>query len=294
MGKPLFTDDLASDPAYVNVRAATHERAQEGREHCEQLWRIYERHADKDFRISIRKHFHVKYWEMYLAAALHCQGHELYCPKPGPDVGIVVDGLRIWFEATTASHGDEGSPDRVESIQSRKVFSVPNDKIILRYIQSISAKYGKQLAGWKKRGVVTDADAYIVALNPRGIDFDYADTEPPRILQAAFPIGSPVVTFDRKTLKQVGYGYQFRPSIRKASGTSIETALFERHRYRGLSGLLCSRIDVANRPATMGQDFQLVCNPNAHVSLPSDFRLRGTYYRIEREGDRYSAVPEKH
>jgi hypothetical protein len=42
----------------------------------------------------------------------------------------------------------------------------------------------------------------------------------------------------------------------------------------------------------MGDDFQLVPNPQASVPLPDTFRLRGTYFRIEQAKDGYIATPE--
>jgi hypothetical protein len=45
-----------------------------------------------------------------------------------------------------------------------------------------------------------------------------------------------------------------------------------------LSALLCSRVDAANRPGAMGDDFQLTPNAHAEVPLPKGFWLRGTCY----------------
>jgi hypothetical protein len=58
--------------------------------------------------------------------------------------------------------------------------------------------------------------------------------------------------------------------------------------------LLCSRVDVVNQPEKMGDDFQFVPNPEAKVHLPEVFRLKGTFFRIERGEDSYVATPETH
>jgi hypothetical protein len=79
-------------------------------------------------------------------------------------------------------------------------------------------------------------------------------------------------------LKPVGIGYQSRDKIMKASQAYVDTGVFQREEYKSLSGLLCSRAEVANRPSEMGGDFQLAPNPNATVPLPEGFRLRGMYY----------------
>ena len=168
-------------------------------------------------------------------------------------------------------------------------YDVPNEKMILRYLNSISSKKA-QHENWIAKGIVSKDDAFIVALNPRGLSHDYADTVPPRILQAAFAVGNQYITIARDTLKQVGGGFQFRDQINKASGTQVSTAVFQQVEYACLSGLLVSRVDVANQPEKLGNDFQLVPNPHAAVALPEKFRLRGTYFKVERKGDGYDVT----
>ena len=69
------------------------------------------------------------------------------------------------------------------------VQNVPEEKIILRYLNSISDKLDRQYAQWIKNGTISGKDAFVIAVNPRGIGFEHADSEPPRILQAAFTVG---------------------------------------------------------------------------------------------------------
>jgi hypothetical protein len=70
MATPLFTDDDASDPAYVNIRAARNDTLKAGRFHCEYLWKFFESHADPEFRTELRSNFDARYWEMYLTLTL--------------------------------------------------------------------------------------------------------------------------------------------------------------------------------------------------------------------------------
>jgi hypothetical protein len=51
-------------------------------------------------------------------------------------------------------------------------------------------------------------------------------------------------------------------------------------------------VDAVNQLKKMGGDFQLVPNPQAKAPLPSKFRLKGTYFRIEHGNDGYTAIPE--
>jgi len=228
---------------------------------------------------------------MYLTVSLILAGCEVVCPKPGPDVGIIYKGQRIWFEATSLTCGAPDSPNYIAPPTLGQVFDVPQEKIILRYLNSISEKYERQYVNWLKKGIVSNKDAFVIALNPRGIPFDFADAVPPRILQAGYTLGALYIVVDRQTAKAVGSGYHFRDAITKASGAKVTTGVFQREDYAGLSALLCSRVDAANRPGEMGGDFQLAPNPHANVPLPDGFRLRGVYYDVKVAKDGYDITP---
>lgn len=290
---PFFTEGEPADRAYTNVMAASNEWTNAGRKLCEDLWDDFEPYADAEFLIEVRTRFDERFWEMYLSVTLMRRGYELTCSKPGPDVGIIHDGRRIWFEAVSPSRGSDGAPDQVPELKyDGQVVSVPNERIILRYLNSISEKYERQRANWLRSGSVSNDDAFVIALNPRRLGFDNADTMPPRILQAAFPIGNAFITISRDTLETVGSGYHFRPQVQKAGGSSVDTGVFLHEGYQGLSGLLVSRVDVVNNPPKLGEDFQMVHNPVAAVPLPTSFRLPGTYFEVIESGDEYSVRPE--
>jgi hypothetical protein len=149
MATPLFTDDKAADQGYRNIRDAKKGPLQVARWHCNYLWMFFERHADKEFRIELRKTFDARYWEMYLTTALVLAGYSVTCPKPGPDVGIIYNGQRIWLEATSPTCGAPAKPDSIGEAVNGKV---PEEKITLRYLNSISTKYDDQYANWLKDG----------------------------------------------------------------------------------------------------------------------------------------------
>jgi hypothetical protein len=288
MVTPLFTNDEATDPGYRNVRGAKEGPLRFARWHCEYLWILFQQHADKEFRKELRSEFDARYWEMYLTTCFIFARYSVTCPKPGPDVGIMYKGRRIWFEATSPTCGAPGSPDYAGGpVEGR----VPEEKIILRYLNSISTKYNEQYANWLKKDVVSEKDAFVIAINPWAIPWDHRDGDPPRILQAGYTIGRPSGIVERETLKPVGIGYQSRDKIMKASEASVDTGVFQREEYRGLSALLCSRAEVANRPSEMGGDFQLAPNPNTNVALPEGFRLRGVYYDFKKTKDGYEVTP---
>jgi hypothetical protein len=297
---PLFTDEPATDMSYINLRAEKNEFSSDARKHCEELWALHEPHADREFLVEIRSSFQARYWEMYLTVCLIREGYHVCCPKPGPDVGIEFEGRRIWFEATCPTRGKDGAPDQVPEEkftalgEEPVVQDVPNERMVLRYLNSISTKYREQYSSWLKEGTVSPEDAFMIAVNPNRLGHEWADTQPPRILQAAFAVGNPYIVIDRDSLKQVDSSYQFRDKIAKAWGAPVASGVFHLGEYRGLSALLCSRIHVGRLPARMGIDFQLVPNPQAAVPLPQAFRLPGTYYRVDKAEGKYRMTPELH
>ena len=295
MAIPLFTNEEASDPGYCSIRDGTDPRLKLAKWHCEYLWILFERHADKQFRTELRRVFDARYWEMYLTTSLILAGYEVTCPKPGPDVGIVYRGQRIWLEAVAPDCGDPSKPD---TVPTKVEGEVPEEKLILRYLNSIATKQTEQYFKWLEKGTVSDKDAMVYAINPWAIPFDHRDSDPPRILQAGYTVGPPNVSVDVKTMKVVGSGYEFRGLIQKKApkeecreGEKIPTGVFQQKEYAWLSGLLCSRADALNRPAEMGGDFQLAPNLNAAVRLPESFRLQGTYYETKRVENGYQVTP---
>jgi hypothetical protein len=280
MTDPLFTPGPANDPWYTGVRDSP--RA-ESREACEVLWAKYQPYADEHFLAEMRRDFHARFWEMYLAVTLLEQGFTIESPKPGPDVGIVVDGRRIWLEAVAPRPGE--SRDRVPSLVANQVSTVPNHLILLRYLNAIDKKLTEQYQRWRTAGIVGVDDAFIVAINPKALGREYVDSTPPRILQAAFPLGAPYVTLDPNGGGVIGEGYQTRFSIAKTSGSSVQTGVFLQASGKNLSGLVCSRVDADDQPQVMGQDFQLVANPLARVQLPQSFKIPGSYFPATLNGE---------
>src|SRR5260370_41484178 len=134
------------------------------------------------------------------------------------------------------------------------------------------------------KGSVTSNDDCVIAWNPRNITFEYADTQPPRILLGAYAVGLLYVNIDRETGKAVSTGYHFRDHIvktpkrdaineeAKKPPAKVTTGVFQDKKHDALSGLLCSRVDAANRRGEIGEDFQLAPNPHASVPHPESFR----------------------
>ena len=275
----FFAADAADDLTYRNIRESTGPRAQEIRAHCESLWERFAPYADHHFLTEVPRRFHARYWEMYLAVTIMDCGYEIVAPKPGPDFGITVDGHRMWIEAVTTTAGAEENPEQVPGFVFGQMQQVPNEQMVLRYVSAISEKVLRQRPRWIEGGHVNANDCLIVALNPKLIDHEVFDTIPPRIVQVAYPVGPLAVVVDPRTGRHVETRAQARTSIRRVSGAAVGTGVFFDERYAALTGLICSRVDVGNRPEILGADFQFLPNPCAIALTPDALRLRGTVYR---------------
>jgi hypothetical protein len=250
MAEALFTSGPASDARYVSVRDGTDPLLKHARYHCEYLWTLFAPYADAKFTSALGREFDARYWEMYLTVSLIVAGHTVTCPETGR--------TRCRGRSQGAAHlvrgdlpdggGDPSSPNYAGCSDH-----VGEEKIILRYLNSISTKYKDQYAAWLKKGIVSANDAFVIALNPRSIPADTSDTETPRILQAGYTLGLPYITVNPATKKMTGAGINFRDRIIKTtkageddSGKApaeVMTGVFEREEYRGLTALLCSRVD---------------------------------------------------
>lgn len=276
----LFTLEDARDPFYKNVRDGTSESCIRAREDCERRWHNYYMYCDRDFLIQIRSNFQERWWEMYLTTALIDLGYEVHCPKPGPDVGIVHNGQRIWFEAVTPGPGTDGHPDRVPDPRGGEFEVQPTRQMLLRLTSAVTGKLTNQFESWRDNGIVGDSDCYLVAVNTYRFQGFSNDGLPPLLLRAAYGIGDMFAAIDRTTGSTTHSGYQSAPISRKSSGRSVDCDLFRR--FRDLSGLITSPIS-AGVVSDCGA-FRTAPNPFARVRLPADFHLPGCIHNVRNVG----------
>jgi hypothetical protein len=270
----LFSSALSSDhPAYRNLCCSTTPEAEAGKKFAEQLWSEYYPYADANFLTEIRHDFHARFWEMYLTCALLAhrekKGYSLSCPKPktgGPDILLDRTGLRIWIEAVTATDGDPGKPDSIVAATPGQGYEVPDAKIILRYTNAIAEKHNQYLR-YRATGVVSDKDAYIVAVNGFPLFYRWADPEIPRVLKAVFPLGHLEMVFDRATTEVIETRHQRREAIPKTNQALVSTTMFLSEDYGGISAIIHSYANAC-MPCALGGDFLIAHNPLATCTIP--------------------------
>lgn len=262
----LFEDGDAASAAYRNLR--DDEQAAEWKAFCELLWSRYRPYADPHFRTEIKSQFDQRFWEMYLGVTFLDRGYKLHKLKDGgPEFGIDIKGVRYWFDAIAPTSGT--GPDAVPELEFGKpaASDVPEKQIILRITHALDEKRKK----WRKdlaSGRVSERDGFIVAINGRSIRGGLFGGDVPYVAKALYGLGHLVVSFDRKTLKPVDWGYEYRPSIAKASGTEISTQPFANKECPEVSAVLFSNIDAANVWGYLGDNLQVLQNDSPNVPLP--------------------------
>ena len=272
MGSRLFSPGDATDPIYVNLRDIDDEHTRVARAFAEHLWDGFRRFADPHFLTEVRRDFHARFWEMYLTCSLERSaaklGAVLSCPKPGPDILFERGGKRIWIEAVVATNGIAGAPDSVVEPNTDGSGKIPEEKLVLRYANSISEKYRKY-QGYLKGGFIQPNDAFVIAINGAALSYKWtrAQGDAPRFLKAVYPIGVYQLLLDRHTGKIVGEQNEPRFSIPKASGKHVETMTFLEKGLEGISAIVGSYADVTCHRTELGFDFEVAHNPMARVPV---------------------------
>ncbi len=108
----------------------------------------------------------------------------------------------------------------------------------------------------------------------------------PRILKAVFPVGAYEFLLDRKSGDIVGTRHQFRPVVKKLSGSEVSTDIFLDAQYRGISAVLYSCANACSRPP-MGEGSILVHNPTASQPLALGTIPCAREYEAKPQGDDY-------
>ena len=154
---------------YENVRDAKSERLAEIKSHCEDLWSDFREYADSHFVSEFCRHFHQRWFEMYLAVSLLRRNFDIRSRDAGPDILLQADGCRIWIEAICATAGEVGLPDSVPRVQMGKVTTVPVRQYVLRILTSLQQK-AKRFNDYIESGMVCEHDTLAIAINIYGID----------------------------------------------------------------------------------------------------------------------------
>jgi len=279
---------LASDEIYNLVRDAKNSQCADAQKSTETLWKRFQKFADPHFRTEIQKDFESRYWEMYLTCSIEDIGYSVSCPKPGPDVQVIVGENTIWLEAIAPSSGQLYNPDKVSDHEFGVVRNVPDSEIILRYSSAIKEKFDHKYWKYRDKKIISGTDVYVIAITGCKISHSNKEREIPRIVRSVFPIGDLQVSVDTKTFEFTDTSYTYKPEITRKSGATVSTSLFTDEKYKYLSAILFSNVNAINTPEKLGSDFIIVHNPHAVNKIPSGFINRGLKYSAAIENGEYT------
>ena len=274
----LFNDSISgNDPSYLFIR--NDPRFSEEKNFLENCWIDYSPYADREFEQKISKDFRSRFWEMYLCCTLLHSDFEIVSKKKskGPDIQIKLgDGQNLWIEATLPRPGTGN--DAVPEEPFDEVYSPPDEKYLLRFLNSINTKYEK-LTKYHSEGVVKPNDLFMIAIN--GFFAHSSGGEIPYIVQALYGFGDPFDTINIDSLQIINQGYRKRESLKKQNNAEVFANVFINGTYPELTGVLYSNTEAFNLPPSLGSDFIFVHNLTANHSIPLGWLPVGTEYWVE-------------
>ncbi len=267
----------------------------------EDCYKIYEPYKDNNFLQEIPTRFHQRTWEMYMGVLCIKNGKVLQKRADDQaDLQIKTGSSVIHIECTAVTHGDPIKPDTVpkmhiaETVNDLRVYSVPEEKILLRITQSLNDK----LHQYKKRiidGRILERDPYIIALNTGELGYP---EHIPNILKAVFGIGYLTLKMREKGLPITSPRpfWSKREGILKANKASVGTIFFEKDESKNISAIIYSNFNVLDlliNPAK--EDIILVHNPLAINPLSiNEFGFLTQYYVDKVNGGVIKKPAEKH
>jgi hypothetical protein len=269
----LFESTLDTDRFYTTIRTSNVPRAIQVRRHCEAMWDIYRRYADPQFLDEFPRHFHERWFEMYLTVTLLRRGVQVQTTRPpGPDILVAHGSRRIWIEAICATGGEPGRPDSIAEprydVQGESAVIDSGyeqwDKIALRIRNAIQKKRDAY-TGYLELGLVTTDDLLVIAVNIAKIPGASLDTQK-YVFRSLFGVGNQQIVIDRETREIVGSHNAEQISVRKNNGAEVGTQPFVDGSMSTVAGALVS--DFEAMAAADKPDIDLTIFPNLITRSP--------------------------
>ena len=231
------------------------------RQCLEELWQCFRPYADSNFRHEFARHPHQRFWEMFLCAFLLEAGKKVIAKsdrvQSGPDILVEEEGERVWIEAVTPTTGELGKPDSVPEFQADgKVHTVPDDSLLLRYLQGMDEKK-KKLQSYLDNKIISPDDPCIIAINTG--DQDGFGAFSGVFERALYP---------NRTKTWGGTNWMWGPPYRivKSNGSYVPASIFVRADYQNITGVIFSPSRIGNL-ASPTAEFHYFPNPNCDLRL---------------------------
>lgn len=217
----------------------------------------------------------------------------------GPDFLIELDGKKIWIEIITPE--PNGIPeDWVNYKFNTCAVKRPNEEILLRWTSAISSKVkvlmgdvDKRRKGYLEKGIVSEDDAYVIAVNARllrGFGGAFPELEGlsqlPFAVEATFGVGPFCLQIQQGSPEVVSSGHQERPSIVNKNEAEVPVKIFLDPYYAPISAIWAVDIDeelLIGKPKPM----VVVHNPTAANPVPRNFLPADSEFIANDQGQIY-------
>lgn len=252
------------DKFYARIR--DDERGKGFRQQLEQMWIEFQPYAPKGFQKKLQYEFHQRWWEMYVTLGLCHLGLPVSTSSKDdrPDVLLDFgDPKKVWVEAVAPKSGMKS--DAVPNPIVNGVGDLPMRECLLRLTQAVTSKQ-KTLDSYIQRGIVSEADAFIIAvsscaLNQFGGLLDWPQPVMLRVLAGAGNLAIPMNKISENYSKRQG-------TIYRDSGNPVNLSLFYSNEFDSVAGILYSRHDPLNAPIKPEESFEFYLNPKSKVEIP--------------------------
>jgi hypothetical protein len=173
---------------------------------------------------------------MYLTWGLFGNGFEVCSDDEGPDVGVSIGDVIVWFEAIAPKPG-QGN-DEVPQFGGEEgevvVGRYPEEKILVRIRGAIEEKYRKYKR-YIERGTISNDAPYIVAVNGCQLPGAFIKDDMPIAVRAVYPFGKPRIVVNSENFEVLRADHEYRDHVQKANGSPVETGIFLEEDYSGIS-----------------------------------------------------------
>jgi type I restriction enzyme S subunit len=226
------------------------------------LWEKFKPYADTHFLSEIKKHFHQRTWEMYVACIFLKKGFQIESSDNRPDIKIVLGNQIIWIECVACDVGIGKDAVPPLKYDSSLLQDYPEKQLLLRMTNSLDAKL-KKYKEYLEKKIVGKEDIFIIAINRAGID--HCDPGIPLIFKAVFGIehlNIPIHPLNGAKSEK-GSFWSIRDDIVKQNDENISVKFFEKQEHSGISAIIYSNTNILNHPNNIGSECILTHNPIA-------------------------------
>ena len=279
----FFVNGDAVCQVYKNVRDM--DKLRDERNEIEELWQGFRRLAEPNFLDNAKHFLYAPLWEMELWEVLESLGFSAErFGTAGPDFQVTKNGESVLIEATVPQQGTGADkvPEHRNVSETCIATEIPEEKIILRFLNAIAEKYCQVERATKKRAEVRNVP-YIIAINSCAIPNAHTPVseEMPYIVKGVFPIGQLRVAIDRDSGNFAEARYATRENIRKSSGSNVGADIFVNPEYSKISAILYTHQTLLTRSAELSQELLLVHNPCAQNPIPRGYLNVGREFWVE-------------